>query len=755
MSLSDRTARFGMALVLLVVALVAFLGTRPPAALSANVAPEQFSATRAMQHLAVIAARPHPIGTEANRAVRDYLVATLQSLGGDVRVEKTVGLQASGRFVRGGSAENIVAHFPGTTNSRAILLVAHYDSVSEAPGAADDGAGLISILETIRALRSGPPLRNDLVVLFSDGEEPGLLGTTGFVADHPELAARVGVLINLEARGSSGPALMFETSEENGWLVRELARVAPHPMASSLMYAAYKLMPNDTDLSVLKRTGVPALNFAFTETLQGYHSRLDTRENLSARSVQQMGANTLALVRRWGDLPLTDIRKPDCVYFNSLGHRLVVYPEWMVWPLAGGSFGLLAAAWVRGRRRGFLRRTFRGVLAFFVALSAIAVGLLLPWELITILLGDGLMDGDTPSNQLIFVGLVLVGFSNGVMGLRLLSAKAEPRELQFGMLIVAAVVATGASAALPGASYVFQWPVIFGAAGLLFGLGLRTAKTIALASFLPALPVLLIMSPLTYLFFANLGLGFPSLLAVSILLTLLLAAAWPIFEFILRRGILLLLAGAGLGLILGGAALSRPSAQHPQRDFLLYALNVEQGKAKWISYDRAPDQWTRQFLGTAPEAAVAADFNAGSDRSGLMAEAPVVALAAPVASVLSDAAEGGMRILRLHLTPPAGARSVLLRMPAETDLESVAIGKRVQTVHATSAHPWAIRYEAVPREGLEMELRFRGQARVKMWLASSTPGLPEAAMSQGGARPIELMPALGSDVTLVTREYNF
>jgi hypothetical protein len=116
------------------------------------------------------------------------------------------------------------------------------------------------LLETLRALRSSPPLRNDLIFLFTDGEEPGLLGAKAFVDAHPAAAALV---LNFEARGTSGPAFMFETSEGNGWIVRQFAEAAPYPQANSLSYKAYRNMPNDTDLTIFKKAGIAGLNFAF------------------------------------------------------------------------------------------------------------------------------------------------------------------------------------------------------------------------------------------------------------------------------------------------------------------------------------------------------------------------------------------------------------------------------------------------------------------------------------------------------------
>ena len=317
-------------LLLLGVAAAAIWGTTPPRALDEGAPADQFSAGRAKVHLQQIAREPHPIGTAANDRVRDYLVEQLRSLGADVQVETTVGITDARRQIYAGTVRNIFASIRGTANSQAVMLTSHYDSVPEGPGAADAGSGVVAILETLRALRSSGPLKNDLLVLITDGEEQGLIGAAGFVRDHPELAARVGLVMNFEARGSSGPALLFETSDGNGWLTREFARAAPEPFASSLAYAVYKNLPNQTDMTVFKKAGFAGLNFAFNATVENYHTRLDTPENLDARSLQNLGTNALALTRHFGNLELPGARQPDRVYFNWFASRIIDYPQWFV-----------------------------------------------------------------------------------------------------------------------------------------------------------------------------------------------------------------------------------------------------------------------------------------------------------------------------------------------------------------------------------------------------------------------------------------
>ncbi|HEY0730211.1 MAG TPA: M20/M25/M40 family metallo-hydrolase, partial [Pyrinomonadaceae bacterium] len=262
-SLSWKTAHLlredAVTAILLAVflALVATFSIRehdPPTAAGVAVAPETFSAGRAVRHLSVIAEKPHPMGTEAHRAVRDYLVKQLSEAGLEPQVQAATTVTDKGPPLEVGAVANVVARLKGTSAGKAVLLVAHYDSVLTSFGASDDGMAVASLLETLRALKTGAPLKNDVIILFTEGEENGLLGARAFVDEHP-WAKDVGVVLNFDARGNSGPVIMFETSENNGWLIEQLAEASPYPTAHSLSYEIYRLLPNDTDMTVFRRAG--------------------------------------------------------------------------------------------------------------------------------------------------------------------------------------------------------------------------------------------------------------------------------------------------------------------------------------------------------------------------------------------------------------------------------------------------------------------------------------------------------------------
>jgi acetylornithine deacetylase/succinyl-diaminopimelate desuccinylase-like protein len=181
-------------------------------------------------HVAEIAHKPHPMGSAANRSVRDYIVSHFESLGLDTEVQKTtVVYRHPSRPARAtiiGNVENIIARLPGRQGNKTegpndLVLMGHYDSRPLTPGAGDDASGTASIMETARIMAAGPPPVHDVVFLITDGEEMGLLGAQGFFRQHPA-AKQVGLVLNFEARGSYGASLMFETSKNNAWLVDRL-----------------------------------------------------------------------------------------------------------------------------------------------------------------------------------------------------------------------------------------------------------------------------------------------------------------------------------------------------------------------------------------------------------------------------------------------------------------------------------------------------------------------------------------------------
>ncbi len=312
---------------------VAVIRLQPPTTVSRAADASDFSGQRAMDFLSEVLddEAPHPVGSLAADQVRARLLSTLEDLGADVRVIPSFACTSNGR--RCAHLHNIVATLGVPSKDRpAALIATHYDSVPAGPGAGDDGVGVAATLELLRAWRSrGTPW--PLVALFDEGEEVGLLGARAFIED-PASLEHIGVVFNLEARGTGGRVSMFETKGDATLWVLRYGEVVDDMVANSLSAEVYRRMPNDTDLTVFGATDLPGLNFAMIDGVARYHTDRDDLAHLDPRSVQHMGDQVLALLasipsRGW---PGRDAAVEPQVYMDVLGTWFVRWPEaWTPW----------------------------------------------------------------------------------------------------------------------------------------------------------------------------------------------------------------------------------------------------------------------------------------------------------------------------------------------------------------------------------------------------------------------------------------
>ncbi|MCA9632681.1 MAG: M28 family peptidase [Myxococcales bacterium] len=356
-----------VALCLLALGL-SFRATEPPAPLTRDAAPEQLSAERAAETLdLVLGVGPHPVSSDRNREVRDRILRELRRLGYAPRQQHAL----SCRPGVCAEVDNLFVIIPGSDPSGgSILLASHYDSVPAAQGAADDGIGSASLLALARALRHRAPTRQRLVLLFSDGEEAGLLGMRAFTRHEDFRDVRY--VVNLEARGNRGPMLLFETGTGDAPLVAAYAGHARHPLTSSLFQSIYRRLPNDTDFSVALRERRRGLNFACIEGVEHYHTSHDDLEHLDRGTLQHGLDNldaALAGIDAVAGSPEAGPIAAEPNYFDLLGGPVVFLPRWLgYWATLFGLLGpCLIAAWQRRRVR------WRSL---FATLGYVAVGLL-------------------------------------------------------------------------------------------------------------------------------------------------------------------------------------------------------------------------------------------------------------------------------------------------------------------------------------------------------------------------------------------
>jgi Peptidase family M28 len=495
---------------LIVVGGIVVAAGRPPRALPADAPPEVFSAMRAMKYVRAIARDPHPMGSVAEGPVRRYIVYELMQLGFEPEIQRPRGARdwqpESESAPARSDAVNIVARWRGTgpEDKKALLLSAHYDSVRRGPGAGDNASGVAAILESLRALKTGPAPERDIIVLINDGEEGGLYGADVFAAEHP-WAKDVGVVLNFDARGNSGPSFMFETSDGNGWLIEQMARALPHPMASSVTYEVYKLMPNDTDLTVYKRHGMAGWNFAFVGGLSYYHSSEDTPANLDPRTLQHTGENLMAMARHLVRLDLDDVRRDDVVYCSVLQQFVVIYPKSWIIPLAGlavvGYIAVLTLGVAKKRVR--FEEIAAGFATFLAALPAAVMAVSLLWTALGGLLirsdivvsrpdlGHGRGMPVSRYDVALLCGSAAVAVLVAAVVFHWSSRRWSWEGLGLGALIVWLAAAVGTSIKMPGASYAFVWPLLAILAGQAVAFVVPRGSVVAMvASWLGVVPLL-------------------------------------------------------------------------------------------------------------------------------------------------------------------------------------------------------------------------------------------------------------------------
>jgi hypothetical protein len=277
-----------------------------PSPVNDHPADSTFHVDNAVSRLQQIAHGPHSMGTAANDTVRAYIVAACRNLGLDVEerpfsiVDQWYGDALAARGI------NIAATLHGATRAGTILVMAHYDSEPNAIGAGDDGNACASMLETARALRAGAPLPCDVLFLFTNGEEEGLLGAQAFSLDSTQLK-NIGLILNFDGRGDAGKCLMFRTSAYNREIIDEFARAPIHHGGASLYSELFKLLPNNTDFSPFEKTRIPGMDFAFAEGFVHYHNLTDDVENIDRRTIQDEGDNMLGTIRHFAQLDLHNL----------------------------------------------------------------------------------------------------------------------------------------------------------------------------------------------------------------------------------------------------------------------------------------------------------------------------------------------------------------------------------------------------------------------------------------------------------------
>jgi hypothetical protein len=613
---------------------------------------------------------PHPSGAIENERVRQRIVEEFLAIGITPVVEDALVCSERGSCAL---IHNIIADIPGRTGGPAVVLNAHYDSVAAAPGAADDGSGVAALLETARVLQKGPMPERPIRFLVDDAEEPGLLGAEAWVRAHsPDETLAVVVL---EARGTSGPALLFETHAGNLALIRAYAQAVANPVTSSVFFSVYDRLPNATNFTVLKREGYRGMALAFIEDPARYHTPLDNLGNLSDSSLQHIGDVALSMARELSTNGLAETAG-NASYFDLLGLTVVLWPE--AWNIGLSVAGLLLVS-VTGivamrQRRASVTQVFGGLFVVLASLVVAGGAGWLVWRLTMERSGGAAW---IASGGLLLASAWLIAAAAVSAPFAFVRRPPEILSVWTSIWMFHGILGVVLSRLLPGGAYLFFIPAL--AAGLsgLVSLGGRRADRNEGMLLVPFGVSLLLVVPILGGLYT--GLGLVALPGIAGLAALLLMPMLAVSTEARRTALLTLGAAFGVIALLGAFFMTSAHSANVPRSLNVVAI-----------HDTAESEVMMVLLGSAnvvPEAIksaaewskrpVRALRRSATDAAPQVWRAPLGAVADAAypdlsGSMIEPSKKGP--VLRL-MVRPVGAESVIrVRLPEGSRTIDVACG---------------------------------------------------------------------------------
>lgn len=593
-----KRARILTLLLLLGITYWSFKAAMPTYSSDFDAEPTSFSIDRALIHVAEISKEPHAIGFKAHTDVRNYIVEQLEKMGLKPTLQEgyTAGDWSSLSY-----ATNILAKIKGKSTHKALVLLSHYDSSPHSSlGASDAGSGVATILESIRAFLSENEIpENDIIILFTDAEELGLNGADLFVNNHP-WAKDVGLVLNFEARGSGGPSYMLiETNQGNSRLIEEFTAANPeYPVANSLVYSIYKMLPNDTDLTVFRKDGnIQGLNFAFIDDHFDYHTAGDNYERLDRNTLAHQGSYLMPLLYHFANTDLSHLTSlEDSIYFTVPLFKTVSYPYSWILPMLVLATILFILLLVYGFKIKVLqaRQIAIGFVPLLVSLLLTGIVGYFSWPILNWLY---------PQYKDILHGFTYNGYSY-IIALTLLTLaicfyvyhkfkNIKTQNLLVAPLVVWLLISAAAAVYLQGASFTIV-PVF--ALLISFMIVSNQAKPNPYLLIFLTVPGIAIFVPFVKMF--PVGLGLKMLISTTVLTTLLFVLVLPIFGFYKRKNRLAVLSFLlFVGFMTSAHFNANFTEDKAKPSSLLYVLDADDNTAQWATYDNYLTDWTKQYLG--------------------------------------------------------------------------------------------------------------------------------------------------------------
>ena len=745
--------------LLAAVLLVLLYTSRPPAPKPASAPATEFSAERARDVLRILVGDgiPHPSGTQQNDIVRGRIVETLKNLGYDPAVQSGFACDEYGDC---GYVQNVVARLDGTESGSSVLVAAHYDSVPAGPGASDDGIGAASVLEIARALKARSAPRHPVVILIDDGEEAGRLGAHVFVASHP-YAKDVRAAVNLDNRGTSGASLMFETGSANDWVLRLYARNVSRPATSSIFYGIYKELPNDTDFRVFKAAGYQGVNFAIIGSEPHYHTVLDNFDNATPASLQDEGADGLAMASALANADIVSPPIAEASYFDVFNRLTVVWPlrSNLRVAIIAAVLLLLQIGWHVYTKRLAVRSFVWGF--FYAPVTVILIGV------IAYVLRRALgLTAAQPIDWIAYPLPALIAFWSLAVALVALFALAFAKRagdwgLWAGVWIWWLALAILSTSLMPSLTYLFLVPACVAVVAAIPVVALKDEPplTVFIGQLLPLLASAIVGFGLALSLYAALGVPSLALLAGSV--GLLLTPLAPLLARYKNSGFHTSFPLPSTALLVFGISLFAAfvvpaySAKSPEHLNIEYFQDADSGHSNWVLWPESgrlpePLRVTTNFHHDEKP------FFPWEPRAPFYADAPHLEFAPPTFTILESTVSNGRRLLRALLRSERGANGAAVFFPPDADVENVtiedqAVANQVETIRRFSNGWYHYECSIMPQKGIEMAFSLPVGKPVTVTAIDETYSLPLEASFLVKARPFTATAFGDGDRTIVAR----
>lgn len=721
-------------LIIIILLWYAIAGETPAGDTPGNLPLTEWSTARALEHVKMLSREPHYSGSgQAHKRARNYIEKQLQALGLETSNQTGFALSNNGVLAK---PTNILARIKGTENTKALLLLSHYDSDPHASlGASDAGSGVATILEGVRAfIATGKKPKNDIIILLTDAEELGLSGADIFVNQHP-WAKEVGMVLNFEARGSGGPSYMLlETNGGNRKMIEAFKNAqVSHPVAHSLAYSIYKMIPNDTDLTVFREDGdINGLNFAFIDDHYDYHTQLDTYDRLDRNTLAHQGSYLMPLLNHFAFNDLSDgllaAKGEDLIYFPMPLIKMVSFPfSWLPWLITGSGL-LFIALLIYGfkRKRITVKALFGG---FVPLLGSLAIGYFFSkacWAAAVALNKKFYVNQlhGFPYNGywlLAAIAITTAGISFFLyhkyykVG-NAASLSIAPLFLLWVIcLLIAFPVGDGGllgSIYLPGAGY-FIVPFLCGLLALF--LNIKQSRPQVLLLVLCCIPALFIFTPFIKAFPVALGMGI--LFVAAVIAALLFGLLIPVLaHYRYKQYIALCSVLVGLGCLGFAFAKANFSTTQPESTSLVYLLDQQQETAQWATYDAAINNWTREKMGAEAQKpqkngnTIESKYGTGFT---FVAPAPYLQMPAMQVNVIKDCTINGLRTVGMRIFSEKAMNRIEVFVENTYTFKDARINGITPKTHEKTGnvldHRWGNRllsYYVVDNEPLELQLTF-------------------------------------------------